>query len=72
MDFELVVPRNDLRLEVYVDPVMYLALRQRCGEVDRSISQHVRHLIRADLQTASLDAHAQDRGRGDETPGDMG
>jgi hypothetical protein len=51
---------------------MYLALRQRCGEVDRSISQHVRHLIRADLQTASLDAHAQDRGRGDETPGDMG
>lgn len=40
---------NDIRLDIYVSPEMYLALKHRCDAEDRSMTQHVRHLIRVDL-----------------------
>jgi hypothetical protein len=41
---------QDHRLDIYVDSVLYLALRQRASSEDRSVSQHVRHLIREDIE----------------------
>lgn len=55
---------KDHRIEIYVDPVTYLALRMRVSDCDRTISQHVRHLVRRDLE-ASIDA-AGETGRGQE------
>ena len=40
---------NDIRLDIYVSPEMYLALKHRCDAEDRSMTQHVRYLIRVDL-----------------------
>jgi hypothetical protein len=42
---------NDIRLDIYVSPEMYLALKHRCESEDRSMTQHVRHLIRLDLES---------------------
>lgn len=44
--------KNDHRLEIYVDAATYLALIARADNEDRSISQHVRHLIRHDLEAS--------------------
>lgn len=49
----------DIRLEIYVDPATYLALRKRADDSDRSMSGHVRHLIREDLILA-ISAHRAD------------
>ena len=43
---------KDHRLDIYVDAVTYMALKRRCDDVSRSISQHVRHLIRQDMEEA--------------------
>lgn len=43
------MPAKDHRIEIYIDPVMYLALRTRVADCDRTISQHLRHLLRRDL-----------------------
>ena len=40
---------NDIRLDIYVSPEMYLALKHRCDAEDLSMTQHVRRLIRVDL-----------------------
>ena len=40
---------NDHRLDIYVDAVTYMALRARAADLDRNISQHVRHLIRSEM-----------------------
>lgn len=40
---------KDHRLDIYVDAVTYMALKARASDQDRSISQHVRHLIRQDM-----------------------
>lgn len=42
--------KNEIRLDIYVSPEMYLALKHRCEAEDRSMTQHVRHLIRGDLE----------------------
>jgi hypothetical protein len=66
MGFELVMPK-DLRIEVYVDPVTWMALKKRVDDVDRTLSQHIRHLIRVDLETASSDLAREGRGTKGET-----
>jgi len=63
MVFDLIAVAKDIRLEVYVDPVMYMALRHRADREDRTVSQHVRNLIRVDLERAS--AEMAERGRGE-------
>lgn len=40
---------NDHRLDIYVNAETYMALRARAADTDRTVSQHVRHLIRTDL-----------------------
>ena len=45
---------NDLanRLKFQVDDVTYLALKHRCASEDRTMSQHLRHLVKVDIATA--------------------
>ena len=43
---------RDHRVDVYLDPILYLALRARASEQCRNISQHVRWLIHQDLEQA--------------------
>lgn len=43
---------NDHRLDVYVDATTYMALKGRASDVDRTISQHVRYLIKQDMLKA--------------------
>lgn len=43
---------HDHRIEIYVDAPTYLALRARAEHEDRTISQHVRHLIRLDMEAS--------------------
>lgn len=50
---------KDHRIEIYIDPVMYLALRTRVSDCDRTISQHLRHLLRRDLE-ASIDSGGEE------------
>lgn len=49
---------NDHRLDIYVDAITYMALRARSEDVDRTISQHVRNLIRADMEKALAETKA--------------
>ena len=58
------VAAKDHRVEIYLDPVTYLALRTRVNDCDRTISQHVRYLVRRDLE-ASIDS-GEGQGRGKE------
>jgi hypothetical protein len=53
---------RDIDLKVYIDGVTYLALKERCRACDRTLSEHVRHLIRADLLAALAEEGAIDRG----------
>ena len=55
---------NDHRLDIYIDAITYLALKARAAEMDRNISQHVRHLIRHDLIKASAEEQESGRGNG--------
>jgi len=52
---------NDHRLDIYVDATTYMALKQRASDVDRSISQHIRFLIKQDMlqrkSAAALNRH---------------
>jgi len=41
---------KDIRLDIYVSAETWLALRHRCEQQDRSMSHHVRLLIRQDLE----------------------
>jgi len=52
---------KDHRIEVYIDAVMYLALLRRSEQADRTISQHVRHLIRADLESSVAEILAAEK-----------
>ncbi len=40
---------NDHRLDIYVDATTYMALKGRVNDQDRTISQHVRYLIKQDM-----------------------
>lgn len=55
---------KDHRLDIYVDAVTYMALRARSADEDRTVSQHVRNLIRRDLEQALLELERQGNGRG--------
>lgn len=54
---------KDHRIEVYVDSATYLALINRAEHEDRSISQHVRHLIRLDLESSVQEMIESRKGR---------
>jgi len=41
---------NANQVKIYVDDATYLALRHRCESADRSMSQHIRHLVKCDLR----------------------
>lgn len=49
---------KDIRLDIYVSPEMWMALKRVCESEDRSMSGHIRHLIRRDLESRI----AQERG----------
>lgn len=53
---------NDKRLDIYLDAVTYIALKSRANDVERSVSQHVRKLIKDDLILSLTDN--DDSGRG--------
>lgn len=52
---------KDHRVEIYLDPVTYLALRTRVSDCDRTISQHLRHLLRRDLEDSIDQSDEQGR-----------
>jgi hypothetical protein len=54
---------KDHRLDIYVDSATYLALRRRAELVDRTVSQHVRHLIRRDLDSFCSEEIARENGQ---------
>lgn len=54
---------KDIRLDVYIDDLMYMALKGRVGDMDRTISQHVRHLIRQDIAQALHEERNSETGR---------
>jgi len=62
---------KDIRLDVYITPEMYLALRHVCAAADRNMSQHVRHLIRKDLETSIARLRADDCGSEGGTAGEV-
>lgn len=53
---------NEKRLDIYVDAVLYIALKARANECERSVSQHVRKLIRDDIEESFHEE--QEAGRG--------
>ena len=53
---------KDIRVEFYMDSAMYLALRYRAEKADRSVSQHLRNLVRNDLDEASVEMIGGARG----------
>jgi hypothetical protein len=63
------IDANEICLKVYVTPEIYLALRHRAAELDRTLSQHLRHLVRIDLLQACAAERAQGRGDGGPTEG---
>ena len=52
----------DIQVRVYLSPEMYLGLRHRAEALDRTLSQHLRHLIRLDLHQACAVELESDRG----------
>lgn len=63
---------NDKRLDIYLDAVTYIALKSRANDVERSVSQHVRKLIKDDLilSLADNDDSGRVRDAGSEGEGD--
>ena len=53
---------NDLRLDIYVSAEMWTALKHVCQIEDRSMSGHIRHLIRSDLESRIAQERAEVRG----------
>lgn len=54
--------RNDIDLRVWIDGLTYLALRGRCAQVERSMSEHVRYLIKRDVLEALREQRAAGSG----------
>jgi hypothetical protein len=50
---------KDIRLDIYVSPEMWMALRRVCESEDRSMSGHIRHLIRRDLESRIAQERAE-------------
>lgn len=59
---------HDICLKIYVTPELYLGLKHRATEQDRTLSQHLRHLIRVDLHQACVEE--AEEGRAEEGPGE--
>jgi hypothetical protein len=53
---------NDIRLDIYVSPETWLALKRVCEQEDRSMSGHIRHLIRRDLESRIAHERGKDCG----------
>ena len=49
---------NNCLLKVYVDDATYLAVKHRSEHQERTLSQHMRHLIKRDLRQAVEDEKA--------------
>lgn len=47
--------KNDILMKFYTDAITYMALKARAEKCDRSLSQHLRHLVRVDLEQACHD-----------------
>lgn len=62
---------KDIRVEFYMDPAMWLALRYRAEKADRSVSQHLRNLVRVDLEEASAEMAGSARGERGATEGEV-
>lgn len=56
-----------IQIMVSVFLEMYLGLRRRAEVLDRTLSQHLRHLIKIDLHQACAVALADSRGDGGTT-----
>lgn len=54
---------NEKRIDVYVDAVLYIALKARSNDCDRTVSQHVRHLIKQDMLQALQDEECSGSGK---------
>ena len=61
---------NDIRLDIYVGAETYMALKRVCELEDRSMSGHIRHLIRSDLESRVAHERAQDCGKDAEGKGE--
>lgn len=61
---------HDIRLDIYVSAESYIALKRVCELEDRSMSGHIRHLIRNDLESRVAQERAQDCGKGAEGTGE--
>jgi hypothetical protein len=61
---------KDIRVEFYMDAAMWLGLRYRAEKADRSVSQHLRNLVRADLEEASAELASAARGERGVTEGE--
>ncbi len=57
-------PAYDHRIEFNVDAATYLALQRRADLQDRHLAQHLRHLVRIDLEQAACAESSADRSRG--------
>lgn len=59
---------QDKRVDLWLDNVLYLALKARSNDLERTVSQHLRWLVRQDLDQSLADDPPNGMGssRGDE------
>lgn len=60
--------RNRPPLDLWLDSVLYLALKARANAQERTVSQHLRYLVRQDLDQSLADEDGSGMGhdRGEE------
>jgi hypothetical protein len=56
--------QNTICLKLYVTAELYMGLKHRASGLDRTLSQHLRHLIRLDLLQACAEECLGGRGMG--------
>lgn len=58
---------QDKRVDLWLDNVLYLALKARSNDLERTVSQHLRWLVRQDLDQSLADdpPHGMGSSRGD-------
>lgn len=59
---------QDKRVDLWLDSVLYLALKARANAQERTVSQHLRYLVRQDLDQSLADEDGSGMGhdRGEE------
>jgi hypothetical protein len=53
---------QDKRVDLWLDSVTYIALKARANQQERSVSQHLRFLVRQDLELSLRDEHEDGMG----------